>query len=416
MNFDDFQEKVEAAHRAKYGSKHSGTAGANGADTASPLGEWDAGDDEDWIDPRGWLLGTVFCRGFLSMLLAAGGTGKTAVRYAQYLSLAIKRSLTGEHVFQRCRILIVSLEDGTKELRRRIRAAMIHHGVSRADVKGWLFLAAPGRSAGKLAITDERGNVIPSALAATLEEVIVRRKIDLVAIDPFVKAHGVEENSNDAIDAVMQILVDMLDKYDIAGDVPHHVRKGVTDTGNAESGRGASAAKDAGRLVYTLAPMTPDEGQGFGLSEKERRSLIRMDSAKVNIAPPLSEARWFQLVGVNLGNATELYPNGDEVQTVEPWTPPDVWADLSSPLLNDVLTEIDAGLPDGERYSDAAQARSRAAWRVVLKHAPDKTEKQAREIIKTWVKNGVLVASEYENPKWRKSEIGLRLDATKRPS
>src|SRR6185295_9691304 len=93
----DFLDRVEAAARAKYGAA---------------LGTWDAGDDEGQsIPPRGWLLGTVFCRGFLSMLLAGGGVGKTAVRYCQYLSLATGRSLTGEHVFQRCRVLIISLED-----------------------------------------------------------------------------------------------------------------------------------------------------------------------------------------------------------------------------------------------------------------------------------------------------------------
>ena len=50
-----------------------------------------------------------------------------------------------------------------------------------------------------------------------------------------------------------------------------------------------------------------------------------------------------------------------------------------------------------------------------MKHAPDKTEGQAREIIKTWVKNGVLVRRDYENPKTRKAVKGLFVDASKRP-
>jgi RecA-family ATPase len=52
----------------------------------------------------------------MSSLLADGGVGKTALRYAQLLSLAIGRSLTGDYVFQRCRVLIVSLEDDSEEL------------------------------------------------------------------------------------------------------------------------------------------------------------------------------------------------------------------------------------------------------------------------------------------------------------
>jgi RecA-family ATPase len=89
----------------------------------------DAGDDIELPPPRAWLLGNVFCREFLSSLFGDGGIGKTALRYAQYLSLATGRSLTGEHVFQRCRVLIVSLEDNDAELRRRIWALRIHYKI-----------------------------------------------------------------------------------------------------------------------------------------------------------------------------------------------------------------------------------------------------------------------------------------------
>ena len=59
-------------------------------------------------------------------------------------------------------------------------------------------------------------------------------------------------------------------------------------------------------------------------------------------------------------------------------------------------------MPDGNRYTNAPNADDRAAWKVVTKHAPDKTEGQAREIIKAWVKNTVLIIEEYENPVTRK--------------
>ena len=96
------------------------TGDAPPADDGELLG-WDAGDDDQIPPPRGWLLGTSFCRGFASSLLGDGGVGKTALRYAQMLSLATGRALTGEHVFQRCRVLILSLEDGPDELRRRLQ-------------------------------------------------------------------------------------------------------------------------------------------------------------------------------------------------------------------------------------------------------------------------------------------------------
>ena len=35
------------------------------------------------------------------------------------------------------------------------------------------------------------------------------------------------------------------------------------------------------------------------------------------------------------------------------------------------------------RYSNNSRAGDRAAWAVVVKHMPDKTESQAREVIRT---------------------------------
>jgi DNA polymerase I-like protein with 3'-5' exonuclease and polymerase domains len=377
------------------------------------LGEWNAGDDVDPPPPRGWLLGNIFARRFVSSLYGDGGTGKTALRYAQYLELATARQITGEHIFQRCRVLIVSLEDDDRELRRRIRAARFYHKIELSEVNGWLFLSAPGAKVGKLVELDDKGRAFRGALASILEEAIARRQIDLVALDPFVKTHAVEENVNKQIDAVVEVLTELAIKYDIAVDTPHHTRKGPADPGNADRGRGASAQKDAGRLIYTLTTMSAEEAKAFGIEDEERHALIRMDSGKVNIAPKLWKAKWFQLIGVQLDNATELYPNGDNVQTIEPWIPPDIWEDMDADTIRHILDRIDAGLPDGSRYSDARSAKTRAAWRVVVEEVPEKTEAQAREIIKVWVKKGLLKSEEYPNPKDRKLAGGLRATGKK---
>jgi hypothetical protein len=202
----------------------------------------------------------------------------------------------------------------------------------------------------------------------------------------------------------------------IAVDSPHHARKGAATPGDADIGRGGSSIRDAGRLVYTLTTMSEDEAKQFNVEQADRRFYVRLDSAKVNIVTSRS-ATWFKLVGVNIGNATELYPNGEDVQTVECWSPPKLWAGLAAETLNAILTEIDAGLPNGQRYTDAGGGKGeRAAWRVVQKHCPNRSEGQCREIIKTWIKNGVLYAAEYDDPIKRIARKGYRLDTSKRPS
>ncbi len=390
------------------------TARKVGAETSKPsLQEWDAGDHTEIPPPREWLLGNQFCRRFLSGVLAPGATGKTALRTLQYLSLATGRPLTGQHVFRRSRILILSMEDDDSELRRRLAAARIHHGIDPTELKGWLFCATPKGI--KLAEIKD-GAKVRGPLEAMLRETIQRRQIDLLGLDPFVKLHALEENDNGSMDFVCDLLVKLAIEFNIAVDVPHHTKKGQQTAGDADAGRGASAARDAGRLMYTLTRMTDGEGDTFGIPTEERRLYVRLDSSKVNIAPPSGEATWFKLVGVHLDNGTADYPNGDDVQTVVPWHPPKTWDGISGAQLNAALDEIETGFPNGQRYSDAGPAKTRAAWPVVQRHCPDRTEPQCRQIVNTWVENGVLFNEDYDDPIDRKSRKGLRVCHGKRPS
>ena len=120
---------------------------------------------------------------------------------------------------------------------------------------------------------------------------------------------------------------------------------------------------------------------------------------------------------LQLDNGQGIYQAGDNVQTVERWHPLKTWDGLDSALLNRILDDIEAGCPDGtSRYSTATNAKGRAAWQVVVKHAPDKNEKQAREAIATWVKSGTLYFESYHDAAARKKFQGLRVNQTLRPS
>ena len=283
-NFDSAKAQArqsgasERGHRDHEAKNDNGEAGNTRDASGEPasLGIWDAGDDDYNIPPREWLLGHTFCKKFLSSLIADGGVGKTALRIAQIGSLATGRSLTGEHVFCRCRALILSFEDDRDELRRRVYAAMLKHGIKPDELRGWLFLAAPKGL--KLAQMVD-GSPQVGALKKMLRDAITTLKLDIVCLDPFVKTHAMNENDNNAIDFVCGLLTEIGIDLDCAMDVPHHTNKGLAAAGDANKGRGATSAKDAARLVYTLTPMTPDEAEMFGLNEAERRSTSR---------PPLS--------------------------------------------------------------------------------------------------------------------------------
>jgi AAA domain-containing protein len=389
-------------------------AAEESAEESDCMEEWDAGEDGVLPPPREWLLSNQFCRKFLSGVLAPGATGKSAVRLVQFMALATGRPLSGQHVFQRSRVLLVSLEDDRDELRRRIAAARIHHDVDLADLKGWLYCWTPKGI--KLAELKD-GARQKGQLETLIRAKIASRKFDLVALDPFIKLHGLEENDNGAMDYVCDLLAKIAIDRNIAVDAPHHTKKGQQTAGDADAGRGASSARDAGRLLYTLTRMTEEEAKAFSIPPERRALYVRLDSSKVNIAPPSLEATWFELVGVRIGNGTADYPNGDDVQTVVPWHPPQTWAGVGASQLNAALTDIETGLPNGQRYSGAGAARGdRAAWQVVQRYCPDRTEPQCREIIRTWVKNGVLFNQEYDDQIERKPRQGLRVCHEKRPS
>lgn len=85
---------------------------------------------------------------------------------------------------------------------------------------------------------------------------------------------------------------------------------------------------------------------------------------KVNITPPSRKAVWLHLVGVKIGNASELYPHGDEVQVAEPWFPPDMWKDVSDEQMDKILADIDKGMDNGSRYTADARAKTRPHGRL----------------------------------------------------
>jgi AAA domain len=377
------------------------------------LDEWDAGDilTGERPKPRQWLTARCFCKRFLSGLVAPGDAGKTTLRLTQAIELAIGRELLGLRIHRRCRVLIVSFEDDRDELHRRLAAICKHHNIDPAELKGWLFC----RELNGVKLAEiEKGKRKIGPLDAMLRRAIARTRCDLLILDPFVKIHALDENDNPAMDFVCERLVKLAHDCNIAVDSPAHTHKGAIAAGDADARRGASAQRDAGRLDYTLTTMSEDEAKRFDIPIDERKSYVRLDKAKANLVRAV-KASWFRLVSVNLGNATPDYPDGDEMQAIERWEPPETWAGVEPETVDAILDEIAAGLPDGRRYSDHGAAKDRAAWTVVREHCPEKSEAQCREMIRQWVKAKVLFTDKYTSPERREAEKGLFVDSGKRP-
>jgi hypothetical protein len=107
-----------------------------------------------------------------------------------------------------------------------------------------------------------------------------------------------------------------------------------------------------------------------------------------------------------------IWDAGDDLEMPEPrhWLPGNQFC---RKFLSGILAPGSTG--NGQRYSNASAAADRAAWSVVQRHCPGKTEQQCRDIVSTWVKGGLLCVADYDDPKTRKPRKGLCVDNSKRP-
>ena len=365
------------------------------------------------IPPREWLYGHRLIRRFVSVLAAPGGVGKSALALAQAVCLVTGRELLGERVHHSVPAWVFNLEDPLDEMHRRLAALLMHFGVAEAEVSGRLFLnsgrlrrlvmAEPGDDGG-VALPD-REPLVAAGLAAG---------VGLIVVDPFVKSHRLDENSNVEMDAAATAWAEVAERVGCAVLLVHHVRKGSVE--GVDATRGAKALTDAARQASLLSPMTPEEAGALGVGERDRWRHVRLDDAKANLAPRAGGARWYRLESVNLGNPTALYPMGDAVGVVVPWVPPSPFRDLSPADCNRALDEIAEGC-EGHAYTRHRTGRGGARWAgAVLERLYGFTADEAARVLGLWMKNGLLVEAEHRHPGQRKARLGLKVVDARRPT
>ncbi len=370
------------------------------------------------IPPRGWLLGTRLVRRHVSLLAAPGGVGKSAFALATACSLATGRDLLDERVHHAAPAWVMNLEDPADEMDRRLAGLMRCHGISRAALHGRLFLHH-GRNrrlvmaaAGPAGVTFPDQDAVLAAVQAS--------GIGLVVVDPFIKSHGLDENSNAHMDAAATAWAAVADAGACAVLLVHHTRKGAPGAGQeagVEAARGAKSLSDAARSATLLAPMTEQEAESLGVPKAERARHIRLDDAKANLAPRAAAARWFRLDPWRLGNGSTDYPDGDTVAVCVPWRPHSVWAAHTPEALNLALDRIAAGPSRGQLYAPSRRGGTAPSWAGwVLTAALGVEPGQAAAMIATWIASGLLVPTTWRDAGKGRDRPGVTVDHSRRPA
>lgn len=368
--------------------------------------------DPGEIPHRQWIYGTQLIRGFVTLLVAPGGTGKSSLLLATCLSIATGRSLLGQRIFQPCNTALLNLEDPQDEIDRRVTALAMHYKISNQELGGRFFVSPPERGV-SIAAGGNDGFAIVHPDEKDIIERVRDERIGVLGVDPFSESHTLEENSNPQMIQAAAAWRRVARLGDCAVVLSHHVRKGPVDS--IEAARGAKALSDSARIGLLLSSMSEDDASALGIPPEDRLQYVRLDDAKANLAPRAQKATWFHLGSVTLDNADDTYASGDHVAVIEAWEPPNVWDTMPPGDCNTALDRIDAGLPGGVLYTHSRRSPERWAGTVII-DVFGHTAGQAAGVIQTWIRSGLLIKDTYQDPFQRHERTCLRVNHAKRPT
>jgi len=368
------------------------------------------------LPTRQFIYGRHLIENYVATTISPGGVGKTTVALTDAIAIATGRQLTHDTVHKQCNVWHYNLEDPQDELLRRVIAIQKHFQIPQEKLIGSLFLNS-GRDQ-KLIVADKINDaVVATPHAEQLTEAILKNNIKVLSIDPFVKAHYADENNNKQIDDVLTTFAQIAHDTGCAIDLVHHVRKppqaNNQTAGDINQARGASSLSGAVRSARTITVMNEKEADLFGIKMERRHWFIRLDDAKANMSPPSAGAYWLQRHSINIGNAA--IGDGDSVGVVAPWSPPDAFDDITPDKARDILLAIDKHLYEGGKWSAQKQSGKRWVGNLITEMV-DKSENEAKQIVKTWLDTGVLFEDTYLDEKQRKSRKCVEVDLNLLPN
>ncbi|MGA7310501.1 MAG: AAA family ATPase [Pseudolabrys sp.] len=348
--------------------------------------------DEKTIPRWDFLYGRHLLRRTVSGTAATGSTGKTSMSLVEALAMASGKPLLGEEVPRPLRVLLICLEDNRNAMDKRIAAAMKHHRLTPKDIGGRLFVKAKAEISFKIAKQKKGDTKVDSAFVEEMIKQLRANKIDVLSIDPFLKTHGVSENDNTAIGAVVDAYDEIAERADGGISLWHHTRKGNALGATVDSARGASAFIDACRSVRILETMTSEEAAKQKIDNA--KPYFRAFSGKLNFAPASEKSTWYRIAGVPIlnGSSAHISANGgnggDDVGVVEAWELPST---VEIELTPEQITAIKAAVKQGEWREDVrAGMWVGKAIAPILGFDPEADKTKLRKAIRHLLTDGAL--------------------------
>jgi len=223
---------------------------------------------------------------------------------------------------------------------------------------------------------------------ATIKE----KKIRTFIVDPFVRSHEVNENDNAQIDKIVWCFQQIIERTNCAIGIVHHARKlGIrSETGDADSSRGASALINAARIAHSLTEMKESEAEKYGIELKRSSWFCRLDSAKANLNAPDEHCMWYE-------KETIFLPNGDAVGGLKVASLSDVQTALAKEEqlaeIQDLANCLNELMVPGQKMNFnevMAQVVNDPTYSFLFEYK-DKTEKTKREWLLRLTKRKIVI-------------------------
>ena len=250
------------------------------------------------IPATNWLIPNFLLRGTVTLAGGMGGVGKSLFAWNLGATIAVgARFAWFEAPSAAESVIVLSGEDDTDEIRRRLAAACGALNIDQRDLAD-NFLVYPSLRIG-LAINDN-GKVKVTPLWKSARALIVEKKSGLLIIDPLIKAgSGFDENSNADMEALFTSIQALVDGTGFAALVLDHFAKG--GEGSSQNAiRGASAKVNASRATITLSQMSEADAKRMKISGYRERYIL-FQTPKLNYGKRTGK-HWFQLTEFSVGN------------------------------------------------------------------------------------------------------------------
>ncbi|MGY4166338.1 AAA family ATPase [Bradyrhizobium sp. USDA 4529] len=377
---------------------------------------------------RPWVARGYGMRGSVTLFVGAGGASKTQFLLQCAFMFALGLTYAGFTPMRRLRIMIVSGEEDSDEIRLRLEAVAHWYITSEfkdeagcvtkaaekftentlaalmAKLDGYLWEYVPGNGeldVGPLVMMGDKDTPQTTPFHEQMKRDVKECKADIVIFDPLINFHeGLKESDS----VHMQALNKAARQIGRAGNcnvtLAQHATKALSRTADADANatRGSSALHAGARVQKGMTEMSEDEGEKYFRDPEAHLDYVLLGDPKQSYQKKKKHSLILRRVSIPLDtlleNKEQDYGYALEVANLRPLAE-DV---LNAPWLQEFLETIDAAYKSADQYqmaySTAITGKSDRKARDLLVANGWTQEAQAKRTLEKLVQIGLIAEVE----------------------